>query len=56
MMHALALKPHALVELPGWHWPAESQQPVEHVLELHGLVGIPQAAPVITRHASRERS
>ena len=56
MMHAFALKPHALVAFPGWHCPAESQQPVEQVLEVHGLDGIPHAAPVRTRQASRLRN
>ena len=56
MRHAFALKPHALVAFPGWHWPAESQQPVEQVLDVHGFEGIPHAVAVKTRHASTARN
>ena len=32
-----------MTELPLWHWPLASQQPVEHVKELQGRTGGVQA-------------
>ena len=56
MTHAFALKPHALVAFPGWHWPEASQQPVEQLLDVHGFDGIPHAASGRMRHAPTARN